>query len=62
MRPEMHLVDDGTMDTVLLCSDCGEEFRYSEADRDESGAVLESWLAEKEEEHSAECDHWQDIG
>lgn len=23
------LTDDGTMDTVLRCSDCGEEFRYN---------------------------------
>jgi len=25
----IELIDDGTMDTVLRCSDCAEEFRYS---------------------------------
>lgn len=52
----MYLLDDGTLDTVLLCPDCGEELRYSEADRDESGIVAESWIEEQTEEHEAECD------
>ena len=25
----IELTDDGTLDTVLRCSDCGEEFRYT---------------------------------
>lgn len=28
----IQLIDDGTMDTVLRCSDCGEEMRYSAPD------------------------------
>lgn len=28
------LTDDGTLDTVLRCSECGEEFRYSYANSD----------------------------
>ena len=30
-KPEtrIYLTDDGTMDTVLRCGDCGEEFRYN---------------------------------
>lgn len=27
--PLMTLSDDGTMDTVIMCSLCGEEFRYT---------------------------------
>lgn len=39
----IELTDDGTMDTVLRCSDCGEEIRYSSPDdveeipRDDTG-------------------------
>jgi hypothetical protein len=25
----IQLTDDGTLDTVLRCSECGEEFRYN---------------------------------
>lgn len=25
----IHLTDDGTLDTVLRCDECGEEFRYN---------------------------------
>ena len=25
----IELSDDGTMDTVLVCSECGEQFRYN---------------------------------
>ena len=28
----IHLTDDGTMDTVLRCSACGEEFRFNYQD------------------------------
>lgn len=25
----MHLTDDGTLDTVIRCSECGEEMRFN---------------------------------
>ena len=28
---EHHLVDDGTLDTVVKCSDCGEQTRFDSA-------------------------------
>ena len=48
------LTDDGTLDTVLLCSECGEFLRYSEIERDENGPT-EAALAEAEEQHADEC-------
>jgi hypothetical protein len=29
MKQEIKLTDDGTMDTVLRCSACGQEFRFN---------------------------------
>lgn len=50
------ILDDGTMDTVLLCDNCLSELRYSDADRDECGNLLPAWIQECEEEHADECD------
>lgn len=35
-EPEMVLSDDGTLDTVIVCSICHQEYRYS-FDSDEYG-------------------------
>jgi hypothetical protein len=39
---DVTLGDDGTLDTVITVD--GRDARYSEADRDASGAVKASWL------------------
>ena len=37
----IHLCDDGTLDTVLCCSKCGEEFRFNyDASSDPCGSKL----------------------
>ena len=51
----LQLVDEGTLDTVLRCSDCGEHIRYQEADRDGDGYVQAAWLHWATDEHSDEC-------
>jgi hypothetical protein len=40
----VQLCDDGTMDTVIEVD--GIEVRFSEAERDEQGAVRDRWLRE----------------
>ena len=52
------LTDDGTMDTVLACLECGEEARYNFAnaesfpDGEEGYAAFVDWaLADADEEH-----------
>ena len=39
----IYLTDDGTLDTVLRCSECGEEFRYNYAS-DESGQDYDAFV------------------
>lgn len=34
-KQRMRLGDDGTMDTVIVCADCGEEMRYNYDPSDE---------------------------
>lgn len=55
--PTLTLGDDGTMDTVFSCDDCGEEIRYSDMSeyRDESGTLSDEGLAFAEEEHADDC-------
>lgn len=36
------LTDDGTLDTVLRCSKCGEEFRFNYSETDEIVAETET--------------------
>lgn len=57
MIPDLDLADDGTMDTVFHCSDCGEDVRYSgdAFERDEDGSLSEGELARAREEHADEC-------
>lgn len=40
---KMMLSDDGSMDTVIACRDCGEEFRYNftpAGEMDDKGWVI----------------------
>ena len=57
MIPDFDLADDGTMDTVFHCSDCGEDVRYSgdAFDRDEDGSLAAGELDRAREEHAEEC-------
>jgi hypothetical protein len=44
----IQLSDDGTLDTVLCCSDCGEEMRYNcdwFVDEDESENGYDEFIA-----------------
>lgn len=45
----IQLSDDGTMDTVLICADCSEEFRFN---------FDPTNCAECEETDAAECTHY----
>lgn len=56
MTNSIQLCDDGTMDTVFQCKNCGEEIRYSEADRDEDGDVTEDFFEQVANEHECEQD------
>jgi hypothetical protein len=60
---EIRLGDDGTLDTVLFCGECGEEFRFNFASSDDSAegdaaydAFLDECVAEVEDEHECEAD------
>lgn len=56
---ELMLIDDGTLDTVFLCSDCGQEIRYLEPPRrwrEEDGTLKLSAFFEAEDTHSDECE------
>jgi hypothetical protein len=57
MIPDFDLADDGTMDTVFHCSDCGEDVRYSgdAFERDEDGTLPAGELERAREEHADEC-------
>lgn len=61
-NPTLTLCDDGTMDTVFSCDECGEEIRYSDLSeyRDESGALSDEGVAYAEEEHADECQECQE--
>lgn len=56
------LGDDGTLDTIVVCEDCGTELRYSYAlseqcDDNESYDDFIKWaIADAEEEHSCGVD------
>lgn len=56
MIPDLTLSDDGTMDTVFHCSDCGEDVRHDSMSeyRDDSGLTNEG-LAYARELHADEC-------
>jgi hypothetical protein len=51
----IELTDDGTMDTVLRCSECGEEFRFNySSGPEEANAETETSDADAE----AHYDEW----
>ena len=54
-----YLGDDGTLDTVIVCSECGKELRYTfDPDTTESGYddFVGDVLWEAEQEHVCEED------
>lgn len=56
-RPRFELTDDGTLDTVLLCNQCGEQLRYTFGGVDEDGpyeAFVEWCKEDAEEVHECE--------
>lgn len=57
MIPDLSLSDDGTLDTVFHCSDCGEDVRYSgdAFERGEDGSLADGELERAREEHAEEC-------
>ena len=44
--PEFDLVDDGTLDTVLKCSLCGEELRYTPYEEYEGADEWIDWCVD----------------
>lgn len=61
VKPDIRLGDDGTLDTVLYCADCGAEFRFNfEPGPDEADgaaaydAFVESAIEEIQDEHICE--------
>lgn len=39
------LIDDGTLDTVIMCDNCALEIRFSEVDRDDDGTIThDGWM------------------
>lgn len=52
----MDLLDDGTMDTVFRCRECGQVVRFSEVDRDASGTVSPEAFADALEAHLSDQD------
>ena len=40
------LIDDGTLDTVIMCDSCGEELRFSDVERTDEGIITRAgWLS-----------------
>src|SRR6185312_3252520 len=59
----MQLTDDGTMDTVIRCSDCGEEFRFNydpemgrEYETDDADDNYDSFVAQCIEDATSDHD------
>lgn len=48
------LIDDGTLDTVFECSECGAEMRFSNAPRTPDGEPEPGFVAEMEAFHDDE--------
>ena len=50
------LIDDGTLDTVIMCDDCGGEERFTTIERDENGTITrKGWMDLEEGFVSHEC-------
>lgn len=59
---KMLLGDDGTLDTVIYCADCGQEFRFNYEPEWQDEGKEEPYLAfvewakrEAAEDHAGEC-------
>lgn len=57
-----HLGDDGTMDTVIVCDDCGAELRFNfdgeNIDPEDDGEAYDAfvqWALEEADEAHDEC-------
>jgi hypothetical protein len=61
MRDFLLLLDDGSLDTVFLCSYCNEQIRYSDFPRDEYGYPDEDAWEDADNEHLEECIEWDKI-
>lgn len=55
-EPSFSLVDDGTLDTVIVCDNCGKEtrFTYDNNSRDEYGDFIEWCIEELKNDHECE--------
>lgn len=54
------LVDDGTLDTVLQCRECGEQLRFT-YDREEDFEEWMEWcFTEAEEQHECPDGAWDE--
>lgn len=47
----LQIVDDGTLDTLLKCPECGKIDRYTDIDREDP-----SWLEDYSNEHFMLCE------
>jgi hypothetical protein len=52
----IELSDDGTLDTVLRCSDCGKEFRFTRDDGPGSDEHADEIRAQNPNLTAEECD------
>ncbi len=50
------LTDDGTLDTVLRCDTCAEEFRFNFDSSGDYDAWVEECVAEVSDEHTCEVE------
>lgn len=57
---EIELTDDGTMDTVLRCSECGAEMRYNYEPPDDPSESL-AWCQQWHERHPGKSDYDADV-
>lgn len=63
-KQAIFLVDDGTMDTVFQCSQCGETLRYSgdAFERSEDGSLEDGAEGMVWEDHMEECSYIPTVG
>lgn len=52
--PELVLMDDGTLDTVFKCHDCGATLTFYSVERDEHGMVTVDGMTYAQERHAEE--------
>ena len=57
-RQVLELYDDGTLDTVFVCTLCEDTIRYSDFPRNDNGIINLSALSDAANEHLDECDNY----